>query len=127
MRILTKMLSQIVTPDACVHCGACCAYYRVSFYWAEAEAMPSEMIEPLTAVYSCMKGTNQTQVKCIALEGVVGQQVSCSIYEVRSSTCQEVQMADEHCNKARIAHNLIPLIQIEEQEAANNEDYNQVG
>ena len=81
---------------------------------------------PLTAVYSCMKGTNQAQVKCIALQGEVGQQVSCSIYAIRSSTCKEVQIADDHCNKARLAHNLIPLINIEQQDSENNENYDQV-
>ena len=120
------MLSQVASSDACVSCGACCANYRVSFYWAEAERMPANMVEPLTAVYSCMKGTNQAQVKCIALQGEVGQQVSCSIYTIRSSTCKEVQIADDHCNKARLAHNLIPLINIEQQDSENNENYDQV-
>ncbi len=121
-----KMLSQVASSDACVSCGACCANYRVSFYWAEAELMPENMVEPLTSVYSCMKGTNQPQVKCIALQGEVGQQVSCSIYASRSSTCKEVQIADDHCNKARIAHHLIPLIQLEPQHSENNENYDQV-
>ncbi|ENX09229.1 YkgJ family cysteine cluster protein [Acinetobacter courvalinii] len=120
------MLSQIATPDACVSCGACCANYRVSFYWAEAELIPEHMVEPLTAVYSCMKGTNQAQVKCVALQGEVGQQVSCSIYPVRSSSCKEVQIADSHCNKARLAHNLIPLVAIDQQPSENNDNYDQV-
>ncbi|MGL5402238.1 MAG: YkgJ family cysteine cluster protein [Acinetobacter sp.] len=120
------MLSQVASSDACVSCGACCANYRVSFYWAEAERMPANMVEPLTAVYSCMKGTNQAQVKCIALQGEVGQQVSCSIYAIRSTTCKEVKIADEQCNKARLKYNLIPLIDIEQQDSENNEDYDQV-
>ena len=120
------MLSQVATSDACINCGACCAYYRVSFYWAEGEIMPKDMIEPLTAVYSCMKGTNQAQVKCMALQGEIGQQVSCSIYHVRSSTCKEVQIADEQCNKARLAHNLIPLVLVESQNSENNENFDQV-
>ena len=28
-------MSEILNP--CVSCGACCGYFRVSFYWAEAE------------------------------------------------------------------------------------------
>ena len=24
-------------PNPCIECGACCAYYRASFYWAEAD------------------------------------------------------------------------------------------
>ena len=120
------MLSQIATPDACISCGACCANFRVSFYWAEAESMPEEMVEPLTAVYSCMKGTNQSPPRCVALQGDVGVNVSCSIYEVRSSSCKEVQIADEQCNKARMKHNMIPLICVEPQDSENNDNFDQV-
>lgn len=87
------MLSQVPTADACLSCGACCAYFRVSFYWAEGMNMPEHYTEPVTAVYSCMCGTNQSQPRCVALEGEVGQQVSCGIYELRSSSCKEVQNA----------------------------------
>jgi len=120
------MLSQVATPDACMSCGACCTYFRVSFYWAEAEPMPENMVESLTPVYSCMKGTNQANPRCVALQGEVGQQVSCSIYEARSSSCKEVQIADSQCNKARLAHNMIPLTLLEEPDAENDGDYNQV-
>ncbi|MBJ9372377.1 MULTISPECIES: YkgJ family cysteine cluster protein [Acinetobacter] len=120
------MLSQISAQDACLNCGACCAFFRVSFYWAEGEAMPSDYVEPLTAVYSCMQGTNQKQPRCIALDGVVGQQVSCTIYEQRSSSCKEVQAGDAQCAKARQAHNLIPLIDIDVMTPSNDEDFDQV-
>lgn len=103
------MLSQVPTQDACLSCGACCAYFRVSFYWAEGISMPDHYIEPLNSVYTCMSGTNQKNPLCIALSGEIGQQVSCSIYEMRSSSCQEVQIADEQCNKARRAHNMIEI------------------
>ena len=43
------MLSQIATPDACMTCGACCANYRVSFYWAEGMNMPHKKDEMLAA------------------------------------------------------------------------------
>ncbi|MCM8513791.1 YkgJ family cysteine cluster protein [Acinetobacter bereziniae] len=120
------MLSQISAQDACLNCGACCAFFRVSFYWAEGEAMPSDYVEPLTAVYSCMQGTNQKQPRCIALDGVVGQQVSCTMYEQRSSSCKEVQAGDGQCAKARQAHNLIPLIDIDVMTPSNDEDFDQV-
>lgn len=45
------MLSQVATPDECLRCGACCAHFRVSFYWAEAELMEEHLVEPLTPVY----------------------------------------------------------------------------
>lgn len=118
------MLSQISAQDACLSCGACCAHFRVSFYWAEGEALPEGMVE-LTPVYSCMKGTNQSKPRCIALEGEIGQQVSCGIYQHRSSSCKEVQAGDEQCAKARITHQLIPLIDIEIAEPSND-DFDQV-
>ncbi len=88
--------------------------------------MPSDYVEPLTAVYSCMQGTNQKQPRCIALDGVVGQQVSCTMYEQRSSSCKEVQAGDAKCAKARQAHNLIPLIDIDVMTPSNDEDFDQV-
>nr|WP_174507188.1 YkgJ family cysteine cluster protein [Acinetobacter sp. Marseille-Q1620] len=124
------MLSQLIIQDqdACLSCGACCAYFRVSFYWAEGEALPENYVEPLTPVYSCMKGTNQNNPRCIALEGEVGKQVSCSVYAERSSTCKEVQVGDEQCVKARKAHHLIPLIEIPlpDSGSSNDDDYDQV-
>ena len=120
------MFYKIPTQDACLSCGACCAYFRVSFYWAEGESMPQEMLEPLTAVYSCMQGTNQKQPRCVALDGVVGEQVSCGIYAQRSSSCKEVQAGDAQCNKARFAHGMIPLVEVEDLPSSNDDDYDQV-
>ena len=94
----------------CTHCGACCATFRVSFYWAEGEALPPTYTEPLTPVYACMAGTNQAQPKCIALQGEVGRAVSCNVYEHRSSTCQGVQLGDEQCQKARLHHGLPAIV-----------------
>ena len=120
------MLSQVASADACLSCGACCAYFRVSFYWAEGIAMPEDYVEPLTAVYSCMQGTNQKNPRCVALEGRIGEQVSCGMYEARSSSCKEVQIADSQCNKARIAHQMIPLLQLADSESSLDEDIDHV-
>lgn len=123
------MLSRVVSSDVCTQCGACCAHYRVSFYWAESEQIPEHMVESITSVYACMKGTNQAQPRCIALQGEIGKQVSCSIYTLRSSACKEVQVADEQCIKARKAYHLIPLVTLEpvEKAAENDDEYTQVG
>ena len=104
------MSSQISVEDACLSCGACCASFRVSFYGAEAAHIPLEMVEDVNALYACMVGTNQQQPRCVALQGEIGKQVSCSIYSARSSTCKEVKVTDEQCVKARKAHQLIPLV-----------------
>jgi Fe-S-cluster containining protein len=94
--------------NTCMHCGACCAAYRVSFYWAEGESkkIPVQMTEQVNHFYSCMKGTNQRDPHCGALQGTVGQQVACSIYLQRPETCKEVTIGDEKCNKARARYGL---------------------
>ena len=80
-------MSLPTAEQVCTHCGACCATFRVSFYWSEGAALPPDYTEALTPVYDCMAGTNQAQPKCIALEGEVGREVNCSVYALRSSTC----------------------------------------
>lgn len=104
----------------CLTCGACCAHYRVSFYWSEAEpslggTVPSELTHSVCRSLAAMNGTNQPQPRCVALEGKVGEWVSCAIYEKRPSPCSELQPAwlngepSPQCDKARIAHGLSPL------------------
>lgn len=88
--------------------------------------MPNDVVEDLSPVYSCMKGTNQKNPRCVMLSGEIGQQVSCTMYEQRSSSCKEVQAGDSQCLKARSAHGLIPLIEIDIPPPVNDEDYDQV-
>ena len=64
--------------------------------------------------------------KVVMLSGEIGQQVSCTMYEHRSSSCKEVQAGDEQCNKARYAHGLIPLVDVEQPMPSNDDDYDQV-
>jgi len=97
--------------EPCLDCGACCASYRVSFYWAEADAngIADSMIQALTPVYSCLAGTNQANPHCQALMGEVGKGVKCIMYEQRPSPCREVQAGDDKCQKARARHGLPAL------------------
>jgi len=101
---------QAMTSPAplCLACGACCAYFRVSFYWGEASALglPGRWTEKLTAHHSCMAGTSQREPRCRALEGHVGLSVTCTVYEQRPSPCRELQPGDEKCNRARERHGL---------------------
>lgn len=95
----------------CQTCGACCASFRVSFYWAEANdapggTVPVELTESLTPHLRCMRGTNAKQPRCVALVGQVGQEVTCQIYPLRASPCHEVQLGDAQCLKARHKHGL---------------------
>jgi len=95
----------------CEKCGACCATFRVSFYWGETSAhaqgtVPIELTSAISPHHVCMKGTEQKPVHCVALTGTVGKEVSCSIYEQRSSTCREFEAGSEDCYKARSHHGL---------------------
>lgn len=95
----------------CLECGACCATYRVSFYWSEAvlRGLPDEFTEKVTPFLSCLAGTNQAVPRCTALVGDVGCRVSCSMYEQRPSPCRELQPGEDKCERARARHGLPPL------------------
>jgi Fe-S-cluster containining protein len=97
--------------NVCQQCGACCAFFRVSFYWAEAaqRRLPDSCIEQLNAHLASMAGTNQPAPRCRALQGEVGKQVTCLVYPARPSPCREVQPGDDKCNQARAKHGLHPL------------------
>lgn len=105
-----------MAPNPCESCGACCASFRVSFYWAEgAQAgggVPAALTETLPPHRLCMAGTNNRAPRCIALVGEVGGRVSCGIYAQRSSTCREFAAdgsADSACTRARAKYGLAPL------------------
>ena len=104
----------------CLTCGACCAYFRVSFHWSEADPalggrVPPELTEPLRAHERVMRGTSQAQPRCVALEADIGRHSRCRIHQQRPSVCAQVPAAYEfglpsaQCEKARIAHGLPAL------------------
>ena len=106
----------------CLSCGACCAYFRVSFYWREAEfldqqnAVPLALVEDLDSRFRAMKGTNKKHhPSCVALKGRIGKAAKCTIYENRPSPCRdfaasyEYGIANPRCDDARRAHGLPPL------------------
>jgi len=97
--------------DTCQQCGACCAYFRVSFYWSEAAelGLPDAAVERIAPLLASMSGTNQPAPRCHSLEGQVGQSVRCRVYSQRPSPCRELQRGDERCNRARARHALAPL------------------
>jgi uncharacterized protein len=114
------------SKNPCLCCGACCALYRVSFYWGEAErsvggVVPLELTEELTPFRLCMKGTSRKPVRCIALQGHVGEIVNCTIYLARPTSCREFGVTWskgglhtgpgelERCNRARAVWGLPPL------------------
>lgn len=94
-------------------CGACCASFRVSFYWAEGEdgggAVPVAMTEKVDSFHRCMRGTWSAAPRCMALQGEVGRSVACSIYAQRPSPCHAVTEGDAQCRRARARHGLPAL------------------
>jgi Fe-S-cluster containining protein len=108
--------------NPCVSCGACCAYFRVQFYWREANREDSDrpltpdLFEELTSLHRCMRGTNDKHhPKCIGLKGRIGKDASCSIYEARPTPCRDFQASyvdgvkRPRCDEARARHGLKPL------------------
>ncbi|WP_116472517.1 YkgJ family cysteine cluster protein [Zobellella maritima] len=100
--------------NPCLTCGACCAFFRVSFYWGEIHSdyqVPEALTEPVNHTRLAMQGSNHPRPRCVALEGTVGDCVSCSIYPNRPSPCRQFEAndADGACNRARAAYGLPPL------------------
>ncbi|WP_321899854.1 YkgJ family cysteine cluster protein [Paraburkholderia heleia] len=101
--------------EACLDCGACCATFRVSFYWTEADTgmggrTPEELVTQIGPLYVAMRGTDRMQPRCAALNGTIGEKVSCGVYENRSSACREFTAGDDRCNRARAKHCLDTLL-----------------
>jgi len=105
------MPSTHASANPCQTCGACCATFRVSFYWADADArgLPAELTEQINPWFGCMAGTNRAAPHCVALAGTVGTEVGCRVYEQRPEPCREVQAGDSQCLKARSHHGLAAL------------------
>ena len=97
--------------DECLRCGACCASFRVSFYWAEAwsRGLPDLMVEKVNPQMACMAGTNHTDPRCLALHGAIGDEVRCVVYGMRPEPCREVRAGDDKCRDARLRHGLAPI------------------
>lgn len=103
--------SAAVPENPCLDCGACCAAFRVSFYWTEADDAPGGTVpvaatERLNVHLRCMAGTNSATPHCSMLEGgVPGGR--CTIYPLRPSPCRELEpygpdgVPDEKCQRAR--------------------------
>lgn len=96
-------------PSPCLSCGACCATYRVSFYWAESIGVLEPWTERLTSHLVCMVGTGRAHPRCAALQGVLGDSAFCSVYAHRPSPCRELEPGDQRCERARTQHGLPPI------------------
>ncbi|MBC7370175.1 MAG: YkgJ family cysteine cluster protein [Bdellovibrionaceae bacterium] len=105
----------------CIGCGACCAHFRVAFYWRETEPdglwkVPIAKVVDLDSVHRCMQGTEvKHNPKCVSLTGRIGKNAQCGIYENRPTPCRNFTASFENgtssprCDEARAAHGLRPL------------------
>lgn len=108
-------------PHPCLSCGACCAHYRVSLHWSEAEPalggpVPKELTVSLRSHELAMRGTaGGADPRCVALDAEIGRHSRCRIHPLRPQACREVAASWEsgepspQCDRARIAHGLPPL------------------
>lgn len=94
--------------------------YRVAFHWSETEpalggVTPASLTERLDAHRVVMRGTHAEPLRCVALRGIPGVAVHCTIYPQRPSPCRELEAAWEtgrpspQCDRARARHGLPPL------------------
>ena len=99
--------------NPCVHCGACCASFRVDFareeLMSEGGSVPDGLAVAVTSHTCRMRGTDHAQPRCAALTGQVGQRAACGIYEWRPSPCREFEAGSAACNRARQRHHLPAL------------------
>jgi Fe-S-cluster containining protein len=98
----------------CQACGACCCNTdenRAEEYIDYVEVTPRaalnrrpDLVRKLTVLndkgerHMKMKGREQ---RCVALEGKLGEHVSCTIYELRPSGCRRVQPGSKECLRDR--------------------------
>ena len=107
--------------NPCIRCGVCCATYRVAFLHHELDSepdgcVPVALTEPLNDRGVCMRGTKNRPRRCVALQGTLGVDASCSIYQNRPSPCRAIApdagvgRGDAACGDARRLHGLPPLM-----------------
>lgn len=79
-------------------CMTCCALFRVSFYWAEADdvagQVPATLTEPLTLFYAVWPAPTIARRAVVRCRGRCAS-VGCAIYASRPSPCREFQMSGE--------------------------------
>ncbi|MBU0485513.1 MAG: YkgJ family cysteine cluster protein [Proteobacteria bacterium] len=106
--------------NVCLTCGACCASFRASFYWAEANdvtegGVPVHLTEKLNDFRRVMIGTNQPKPRCIGLSGNIGHEVKCVIHSQRASICRDFDASwlngvhNPRCDQARAVWGIHPL------------------
>ncbi len=106
-------------PD-CLTCGACCVspfmgdgYIRLSRGEERRLGrlgLPVLEVVPGPDDRMVLLGTKENSQRrhvCIALDGAVGERVSCTIYGVRPMLCREFEAGSPECYQAREAAGIV--------------------
>ncbi len=104
------------TLSPCLSCGACCARFRISYYWGEK--VPEGYFHETNPMFRSLKSQKDEEgrPRCQALQGEIGKEVACGIYENRPSPCRDFKHSyedggprEERCDQARASIGLAPL------------------
>ncbi len=92
-------------PD-CLSCGACCAppYTDLRHYVAvesQDRARLPESLRPLVVEGELATRPREGGVRCVALEGRLGEAVLCAIHPQRPQACRRFRRGSIHCHAAR--------------------------
>ncbi len=129
-QILTHDLSNtvagniITSPDApipdCLTCGACCA----SFVCVDVASDNAVSAKDCWDITKCGKSgqftvdrfikRKETDFSCTALEGEIGENVSCRVYENRPRMCRQFEAGSDRCHAVRRAYGIEAFLSLME-------------
>jgi Fe-S-cluster containining protein len=99
---------EVSSGSPCRNCGACCAFSADwPRFWTETDEeiarIPAEFVIDDQSAMACDGD------RCRALEGRVGEDTGCTIYDVRPAVCRACEPGDEACGMARERYGLAPI------------------
>ncbi len=103
-------------PIPCMSCGACCAYFKVQFDKKYNPQVPWQKIKVISHSEAVMLGTEEAKGRCKSLDGIVGENCRCNIYNSRPDVCESFTVwlndgsQNPKCIEARKHHGLKPEI-----------------
>lgn len=102
----------------CQSCGACCCNSARNMKVGSRDYVEIERSDALSQSRDLLRELAERrnrawfmklvddEERCVALDGVVGDRVSCSIYVLRPQGCRRVNAGDSECIAARKLHGL---------------------
>ena len=129
-QLLTHSLSNtvennVITPEDtpipdCMTCGACCASFVC------VDVVPDNSISSKDCWEITREGEKgeytvdryikrkEEDFSCTALEGTIGENVSCRVYEDRPRMCRKFESGSDRCHAVRRAYGLEPFLSLME-------------